>query len=244
MNKSVPAAFFVTAILVASPGRAQQTPGAMQQAPAGTRAIHHLVYRFGYNTKATKAGNGTGTTTVDFGAAAPDGGVMVTATDSWWNTVRPRQSSTCELHPNGGVTCAQPPYSLSPIQVAIVPLLGRHYFSALAAGPNAVWQQQYNVRATFFPAAATGFAGQVYTYNCAYSLNGKGTVPNNGQPVVLVHQTGAMKQVGGRYIKVNQKANFLFDPRLKLPVFVDEELTFVPQVSVNKYTVELKLIQY
>ena len=57
------------------------------------------------------------------------------------------------------------------------------------------------------------------------------------------HSDGAMKQQGGRYITVNQKANILVDPHLRMPVF-DEELTFVPRLTVNRYTVELKLISY
>jgi hypothetical protein len=204
--------------------------------------VRHLVYEFGYNTKAAKSGNGTGTTTIDIGGVAADGGMTVTATDEWWNTVRPRQSYTCEVHPNGGVTCAQPPNAISPIQIAIVPLLAKHYFSPLSTEPTASWQQKYNIRATFLPAAASGFAGQVYTWNAAYSLQGKGHVPQ-GQPLILIHSDGAMKQQGGRALTVNQKANILFDPRIKTPALVDEEFTFVPRLSINRYTVELKLIR-
>lgn len=245
------AAFTIAAMLTVAPALAQQTPTTTGPAPeatpaaAGLPAVRHLVYRFGYNTKATKEGTGTGTTTIDIVGLAKDGGMTVTATDNWWNTARPRQSFTCEVYPNGGVTCAKPPYSLSPIQVAIVPLLGQNYFAALAAGPNSTWKQNYNVRATFFPSASAGFAGQVYTWNCAYTLTGKGTVPNgsSGAPLVVIHSNGAMKQQGGRYITVNQKANILFDPHLRMPVYVDELITFVPRLSINSYTIELKLIR-
>jgi hypothetical protein len=134
---------------------------------------------------------------------------------------------------------------LSPIQVAIVPLLGRTYFAALSAGPTSSWKQSYNVRATFFPSATAGFAGQVYTWNCAYTLTGKGTVPNGpgGAPLVSIHSDGAMKQQGGRAITVNQKANILFDPHLKMPVYIDELITFVPRLSINSYTIQMKLIR-
>ena len=212
------------------------------QAAPGLPAMRHLVYQFGYNTKAAKQGTGTGTTTIDITGLAKDGGLTVTATDNWWNTVRPRQTYTCEVYPGGGVTCAQPPNALSPIQLAIVPLLGRNYFHALAASPTSTWQQAYAVRATFLPSAASGFAGQVYTWHCSYSVTGKGPVPK-GQPVLLVHLQGAMKQQGGRYVTVNQKANVAFDPRISMPVYVDEEFTFVPRQSVNRYTIEAKLIR-
>ena len=243
----LPTAIIVAAVLPALQAPAQtQSPATSQSAApavAGLPAVRHLVYRFGYNTPATKQGTGTGTTTIDITGLAPDGGMMVTAQDDWWNTVRPRQTYTCEVYASGGVVCAHPPYALSPIQVAIVPLLGRQYFSALAGNAHATWEQTYNVRATFFPSGTQGFSGQVYTWNCAYSLTGKGTVSNNGQPVNTIHATGAMTQQGGRALKVNQKANLLFDPRLEMPVYVDELITFVPRISVNQYTIQMKLIR-
>jgi hypothetical protein len=250
MRKALLTATLLTAVIPALAAPAQtQTPatahpaGAAAGAATGLPAVRHLVYRFGYNTKATKQGTGTGTTTIDITGLAADGGMTVKATDDWWNTVRPRQTYTCEVYANGGVVCSQPPYALSPIQVAIVPLLGREYFSALAGGAHATWQQNYSVRATFVPSSTTGFGGQVYTWKCAYELTGKGTVSNNGQPLNSIHATGSMTQQGGRAIKVNQKANLLFDPHLKMPVYVDELITFVPRISVNQYTIEMKLIQ-
>ncbi|MEO9263022.1 MAG: hypothetical protein ABI282_02945, partial [Candidatus Baltobacteraceae bacterium] len=148
MKKLVAVAFMLAATSSAVGAQTPATSGsAAAEAPpaAGLPAVRHLVYRFGYNTKATKEGTGTGTTTIDIGGLAKDGGMNVTATDNWWNTARPRQSYTCEVYPNGGVTCAQPPYALSPIQIAVVPLLGQHYFTALSAGANSSWTQSYNV---------------------------------------------------------------------------------------------------
>jgi hypothetical protein len=234
--KTLLAAVFIAGVaLAASPAPAQQ---------AGLPIVRHLVYRFGYNTPATKSGTGTGTTTVDIEGLASDGGMTVKATDDWWNTVRPRQTYTCEVYPGGGVTCAQPTNAISAIQIAIVPLLGQHYFSALSANANSTWEQKYNLHATLFPSAASGFAGQVYTWKCAYTLTGKGMVPNNNHQVNVIHSTGAMKQQGGRFITVNQKANLLFDPKLESPVYVDEEFTFVPRLTVNKYTIQMKLISF
>jgi hypothetical protein len=83
----------------------------------------------------------------------------------------------------------------------------------------------------------------VHTWNCDYNLTGKGPIPK-GEPVILIHATGAMKQQGGRYITVNQKANFAYDPRIHMPVYVDESITFVPRLSINSYTVQMKLIKY
>ncbi|HEY1428220.1 MAG TPA: hypothetical protein VGF18_01510, partial [Candidatus Tumulicola sp.] len=234
-------------LLTASPALSQTTaaPGSasmMAQPAAGMPALRHLVYQFGYNTKAAKQGAGTGTTTIDVVGMASDGGLTVSATDNWWNTVNPRQSYTCELYPSGSVTCAQRPNALSPIQATILPLLGRNFFKALAGGSHATWQQTFAIKATFAPAASSGFAGQMYTWNATFALTGKGTVSNDGQPVVLVQSTGPMKQQGGRYVTANQKSSILFDPRLKIPVFLDEGITFVPRQTTNRYTVEMKLI--
>jgi len=261
MRKLLSALFTVAAMLVSIPALAQQTPATQASAPAaapgapaapatggapaaagGLPAIRHLVYQFGYNTKAADSGTGTGTTTIDITGLAKDGGMTVTATDSWWNTVNPRQTYTCEVYPDGGVTCSQPPNAISPIQLAIVPLLGQNYFTSLSSSPTSTWKQNYTVKATFVPGANSGFMGQVYTWNCAFDLTGKGPIPK-AEPVILIHSTGAMKQQGGRYLTVNQKANIAYDPRINMPVYVDEAITLVPRLSVNQYTVEMKLIQ-
>lgn len=240
-------AFAVVVLMVAAPAAAQQAPTASGPAAQATSssaatlpAVRHLVYQFGYNTKAASEGTGTGTTTIDITGMAADGGMTVSATDDWWNTVNPRQTYTCEVYPSGAVTCAQPPYALSPIQLAVVPLLGQTYFSSVLGNPTSSWKQNYNIRATFDPSGSTGFAGEVNTWSSAYTLTGKGTVPN-GAPLILVHSDGAMKEQGGRAITVNQKANILFDPRIKMPVYVDEALNLVPRWGVDQYTVELKL---
>ena len=241
MKYSLLGVFIAGTLFMASPALSQTSPGT---AGTGLPAVRHLVYRFGYNTKATKEGTGTGTTTIDIVGLAADGGMNVTATDHWWNTVNPRQTSTCEVYANGGITCAQRPYVLSPIQVTILSLIGRHYFSALSGGTSVSWQQNFAVKASFAPIASSGFGGQMYTWNCTNALQAKGTTPNNGKPVVVIHTTGSMKQQGGRYITANQKSTILFDPHLKMPVYLAEEFTFVPQRSTNRYTVELKLINF
>lgn len=243
MNKRIAIALAGAMVLSVSSALAQEPsspPAAATPATAAGPAVRHLVYRFGYNEKAMDQGPGTGNTTIDIVGPANDGGMTVTATDDWWNSVKPRQSYTCEVYPNGGVTCAQPPYAVSPIQIAILPMLGQGYFTALSSGPSANWKQSYNVRATFFPSAAVGFAGQVYTWNCAYTLTGKGTMPNDA-PLILVRSEGSMKQQGGRQITVNQTANMAYDPRINVPVFIDEAISFVPRLSVNQYTVQLRL---
>jgi hypothetical protein len=239
MKYSLLGVFIAGTLLMATPALSQSAPG------TALPAVRHLVYEFGYNTKAAKQGNGTGTTTIDIVGLAADGGMNVTATDHWWNTVNPRQTSNCEVYANGNVTCGQRPYNLSPIQVTILSMLGQHYFSALSGGPNSSWQQTFAIKASFAPSApGGGFAGQLYTWNCTNALQAKGTTPNEGKPVVVIHATGTMKQQGGRYITANQKSTVLYDPRLKTSVYLSEEFRFVPQRNTNRETVELKLINY
>jgi hypothetical protein len=213
------------------------------QAPnSAPTPMRHLVYQFGYNTKVATQGNGTGTTTVDIVGPAADGGLTVSGTDSWWNTARPRATNTCEVYPNGNVICGQPANAISPMQLTLFPLLGHRYFSGLAGGPHASWTNKSEVRAAIVP-GASGFAGQVTTWKCVFTLTGKGPAPGNAH-LVLVHQTGTLDQQGGTYLKATEKANIAYDPVQKVPAFVEEVRTHFPQRSVyNNDTIQLKLTQ-
>jgi hypothetical protein len=211
------AALFVVAMLALSAG-----------APART-ATRTLIYQFGYNTKVADAGNGTGTETIVL-APAPDGGVTITGTDSWWNSVRPRATNTCELHSNGGVACTQAPYALSPIQLTLFPLLARNYFKALAASATSNWTRSYTVKAAILP-GSSGFAGQLSTWQCTYQLHGQGPIPK-GAPMVLVLATGTLAQQGGRYLKVTSKERISYNPVAGVPYAVNDVRTNVPQRSI------------
>lgn len=215
--------------------------GLSGQAPAPAPA-RHLVYEFGYNTKVASSGQGTGTITVDISAPVADGGVMVTGTDSWWNTVRPRATNTCEVYPNGNVFCTQSPYALSPIQLTLFPLLARNYFKRLAANGKSSWERSYQVKAAIFP-GASGFAGQLSTWSCVYNLHGQGPIANAG-PLVLITAEGTLDQQGGRYLKATSKQRIVYDPVRKVPAIVSDLRTHVPQRSVySNDSIELKLIK-
>jgi hypothetical protein len=224
----------IVLLLAALLGLSGQTP---TTAPASVR---HLVYEFGFNTKVAKSGNGTGTTTIDILGPAKDGGVMVTGTDYWWNTARPRAANTCEVYPNGGVSCSQRPYAISPIQVTLFPLLASNYFAGLPANGKSSWNHTFQIKAAVLP-GATGFAGERYTWNCVYTLNGKGPIPNGGS-TILVEANGKLAQQGGRYLQATSKQRIAYDPVAKIPVVVSDVRSHLPQTSVyNKDLVELKL---
>ena len=211
-----------------------QTPSS---APAHGR---HLVYQFGYNTKVASSGNGTGTTTIDIGGLAADGGVTISGTDYWWNTARPRATNTCEVYPNGGVSCSQRPYAISPIQLTIFPLLGKSYFNGLSADAKSTWSHNYDLNAAIIP-GASGFAGQSTTWKCSYSLQGEGPI-KGAAPLVLIVAKGKLVQQGGRYLEATSKQRIVYDPVAKVPAIVRDTRTHLPQVNVyNNDVIEVKL---
>lgn len=210
------------------------------QTPA--TAGRHLVYQFGYNTPVASSGNGTGTTTVDIGGMAADGGVMISGTDSWWNTVRPRATNTCELYPNGSVACTQRPYAISPMQLTIFPLLAHNYFKGLSPSGMSTWKHNFTVNAAIIP-GASGFAGNPYTWKCTYTYYGKGPIAN-AAPLILVEATGTLDQQGGTYLKATSKQRIVWDPVRRVPAVVRDIRTHIPQRSVyNNDLIEMKLIK-
>jgi hypothetical protein len=210
--------------------------------PAAHAPARHLVYQFGYNTPVASEGNGTGTTTIDIMGLAPDGGVTISGTDSWWNTARPRATNTCELYPSGGVSCLARPYALSPIQLTLFPLLARGFFKALASNPTASFTQNYNVKAAILP-GASGYAGNLYTWKCTYAFHGQGPV-KGAAPLELVLSNGTLTQQGGRYLSATSKQRIVYDPVAKVPAIVRDTRTHLPQRNVyNNDVVEVKLVK-
>lgn len=206
-------------------------------------AARHLEYQFGYNTKAAGSGDGTGTTTVEI-APAKDGGVLVTASDFWWHTARPRGKNTCEVYPNGTVMCNEAPHSISPIQLTLFPLLARDYFHGLSAQSESKWQNTFQIKAAIVAGAASNFGHHPYVWNCVYDLHGKGAIPS-GEGVVHIVGQGTTQQEGGRYRKGTAKLSVGYDPAIHLPVIVDDVRTHLPQTTVyNNDWVELKLLKH
>jgi len=211
------------------------------QAASPPASVRHLVYRFGYNTAVANSGQGTGTTTVDISGPAQDGGVMISGQDFWWNTVRPRATNTCEVYPSGRVNCAQVPHAISPMQLTLFPLLGRHFFNSLNARGTSSWTHTYTVFAAVLPGAATGFASTPYTWKCTYTLHGKGPIANAGG-AILVETNGKLAEQGGRYWQASSKQRIAYDPAALIPVVVRDTRTHLPMRSVySNDLIELKL---
>ncbi|MGA8534800.1 MAG: hypothetical protein WB615_11870 [Candidatus Tumulicola sp.] len=205
--------------------------GVSGQSPAAA-PLRHLEYQFGYNTPVASSGQGTGTTAIDILGPAQDGGMMVSGTDSWWNSVRPRSTNTCEVYSDGGISCMTRPYAISPIQLAIFSLLGGGYFKGLSAGGTSTWKQQFQIN-----------RGDLYKWNSAFTLQGKGPIPNGGG-LVRVDSNGTMDQLGGHYRQGTAKVSIAYDPVAKVPAVVDDLRTHLPQTSIyNQDLVQLKLIK-
>ncbi|HZV77775.1 MAG TPA: hypothetical protein VFF63_08475 [Candidatus Babeliales bacterium] len=213
------------------------------QAPAqGNAPLRHLVYQFGYNTPVASSGNGTGTTTIDIIGPAPDGGVMISGQDFWWNTVRPRATNTCDVHPDGGVSCSQAPNAISPMQLTIFPLLARSFFTPLNPSATSSWTRSYHLYLAIIP-GASGYAGQPTRWNCTYSLVSKGPIPK-AAPLVLIESKGTLDQQGGTYLKATSKQRIVYDPVAKVPAIVRDIRTHFPQRTVyNNDLIELKLVK-
>jgi hypothetical protein len=206
---------------------------------AAAPMTRHLVYQFGYNTPVAASGNGTGTTTIDI-TPASDGGVMISGTDHWWNTVRARATNTCELYANGNVKCSQAPYSISPMQLTIFPLLAHDYFKQLDAAGTSSWSHSFTFYGAIIP-GASGFAGQPYTWKCSYNFQGKGPIKNAGS-LVLVEGEGTLNQQGGTYLKAKSKQRIVYDPVAKITGIVSDVRTHIPMRSVySNDLIELKL---
>jgi hypothetical protein len=214
-----------------------------QSVATASAPTRHLVYEFGYNTPVASSGNGTGTTTIEIKGPAPDGGLIVSGTDYWWNTARPRATNTCEVYADGAVNCSQAPYAISPVQLTIFPLLGSSYFHDLSAGGTSSWKQSLSIKAAILP-GASGFAGQLTTWSYVANLQGKGPIANSEPKAILIQSEGTYTQQGGRYLKASSKERIAYDPAARLPVVVRETRTHLPQRSVySNDLVELKLIK-
>lgn len=214
--------------------------GQMSAQTPGPAHVLRLVYQFGYNTPVASSGQGTGTTTIEISGAAKDGGMVISGTDFWWNTVRPRATNTCELYRNGNVKCSQAPNAISPMQLTIFPLLAHAYFKPLNPAGTSTWKRTFQVYAAIIP-GASGFAGQPYTWNCSYALSGKGPIKGGGG-LILIEGTGTLAQQGGTFLKATSKERIVYDPVAKVPAIVRDERTHIPYRSVySNDVIELKL---
>ncbi len=184
------------------------------EAPAAP--IRHLEYAFAlYPTDSGTKGHFNGTLSVDVLGPAPDGGVVVRMTESWYRAVRPRQPRTCELYADGTVRCnAGPPFP-SESELALFPLLGRDFFKDASLQSESKWQRQFTLsfRSGTYPAAA--------------SMDLKAAPKGDGR-VVTGTMSGTYDQLHTTGIKAAVDATFMYDVIAQVPLVVHDVLTEVP----------------
>jgi hypothetical protein len=191
----------------------------------------HLEYRFGWNTKVADTGPLTGTISVDL-VPASDGGTTVSATESWWNAVRPNATNTCEVYSSGSISCMERPYTLSAMQLTLFPLLGRSFFDGLTSLGASTWKKSFQLNKG------------VDAWACDFTLNGEGAIPG-AAPLVLVESSGTIAPQGDHYREEtdNVTSRIAYDPIADLPVLVSEVLTHLGRNTTHSVeSVQLKLM--
>jgi hypothetical protein len=197
--------------------------------PSPAYPVRHLEYRFGWNAAVADTGPYTGTLKVDLQLPTTDGSVPVAATETWWNALRPSATDNCQIYPDGGISCLQRPYSLSATDLALFPLLSSKYFDGLGAGKS-TWQKAFQL--------TRGLS----VWDCAFTLNDKGTIPGSGLRLIVA--TGTIAPHGDRYGEeaVSVTARIAYDPVGKLPVLVNQEMLHNHNQPRGLETVQLKLL--
>jgi hypothetical protein len=173
-------------------------------------------------------GPGTGTMGVDILGQAPDGGLLISATEDWWYSVRPRQTHTCEVYPNGGLSCDYIP-SPSASELVLLPLLARDYFSGVASSQ---WKQTY--RLSF---------GDNYVVT-AVSNDLKVTGSSDAGRVVDVAVNGTLTQLDRRYLHATETGTIFYDTKSAIPVAAHIVRQWVPtDSSFSSNAVDFKLLK-
>jgi hypothetical protein len=205
------------------------------QAPAP--AVRHLEYAFSPYPVTRVAENGTinpiegpgtGTMSVDILGPASDGGLMISATEDWWYSVRPRQTHTCEVYPSGGLSCDYIP-SPSGSELVLLPLLARDYFAGVA---SSAWQQVY--RLSF---------GDAYVVT-AVTNNLHVTGSSDDGRLVHIALNGTLTQLDRRYFKATETGTIAYDTKSSVPVEIHMVRQWTPtDSSFSSGAVDFKLLK-
>ncbi len=210
-----------------------QTP-----APVPAAAVRHLEYAFSpypvsrvadTGTVGPISGPGTGTMSIDIAGPASDGGLVISATEDWWYSVRPRQTHTCEVYPNGGLSCDYIP-SPSASELVLLPLLARDYFSGV--GGSSGWQQAYKL----------SFGDGYVVTAVKNDLHVTGS--SDAGRIVNVALNGTLTQLDRRYFKAGETGTIAYDTKTSVPVTVHMVRQWVPTDSAfSSNGVDFKLLK-
>jgi hypothetical protein len=190
----------------------------------------HLEYAFAiYPTAVPNHGYYNGTMSVDILGIAPDGGMVVRASDWWYYTPRPRQAAECEVYASGDVHCDNVPPAPSDSALVLLPLLAQNFFSGGSPAAASSWQRQYRV----------SFDKGVFVTAISMKLS---ATPQGDGRLLIVKSNGDIRQLDGRQLHAPQQATFVFDLASAIPLVVHDVRGHLPTASVLTQTsVDLQL---
>lgn len=204
-------------------------------APVSAAPVRHLKYAFSiYPTGRVDLadvgkleGPDTGVMSVDINGTAPDGGMLVSASEWWWNAIRPEQTRSCEVYPTGAMKCGNYPTPTVPEQV-LFPLLAREYFAPSANG--APWNRSY---LTNYGNGWLVTSTDANLHLLAASDDGR---------ILHVESSALLAQAGIPSRKVYERSQIAYDKVAGIPVNVYEVRQASPTNSVfTSASVYLKL---
>jgi hypothetical protein len=206
------------AVLLALAGATPATP------------VRHLEYAFAiYPNARPNGGYYNGTMSVDIFGRAPDGGVLVRASDWWYYTLRPRQAAECEVYANGDVRCENVPPYPSDSALVLLPLLAANFFSPALPGSPSSWQQKF----------AVSLSKGAFVTSVTLNL---GATPQSDGRLLDVKSTGDIRQLDRRQLHVLEDGEFVYDRAASVPVAVHDVRGHLPTNSVySQISVDLRL---
>ncbi len=202
---------------------------------AGTTQPRHLTYSYAEYPTANLSqpvtnftGPDTGTLDVTIAGRAPDGGLVVQARDWRWNDVRPRQTARCEVYGNGDLACEQFP-PLSPAQLALLPLLGEHFYPGRASH----WKSERWVRHDTYLCGRYSTTSDIDYTVTGVRPNGDVNIEGSGSfSVPCIHEP-----------TIHERVSMTYDPNSSLPTLVHDEKTGTSDSVLSGHSVDLKLVR-
>jgi hypothetical protein len=193
-------------------------------------SVRHLEYAFAVSPNALpNNGYYNGTMSVDILSIAPDGDMLIRASEWWYYTLRPRQAVECEVHANGDVRCDQVPPYPSDSMLVLLPLLAQNFFSAGQPANPSSWQQKF----------AVSLSKGAFQTSVTMDLS---AIPQNGGRLLIVKSKGDVRQLDRRQLHVLQEGEFVYDRTTSTPLVVHDVRGHLPAKSVFAQTsVELRL---
>jgi len=206
------------AVLLALAGATPATP------------VRHLEYAFAiYPNARPNNGSYNGTMYVDIFGRAPDGGVLVRASDWWYYTLRAPQQAECEVYANGDVRCDNVPPYPSDSELVLLPLLAPNFFSAASPASPSSWRQKF----------AVSLSKGAFLTSLTMNLS---AIPQSDGRMLVVKSQGDIRQLDRRQLHVLGEGEFVYDRAASVPVAVHDVRGHLPTNSVySQISVDLRL---